>query len=233
MPAGTGYTFTVAAKDVAGTLIYSGAASNVTILRGQTVMVIITAQQANPSIPFCNAIPIIDSLVVSSTKVAPGDQMSVKVSAHDPNPQDTLTLQWQASCGTFADPSATNTNWTAPASVSSCLLSIKVSDQHGATVVASATVNVDSANGKGQAQVSVTTNTWPVITDLAAAPNGWLEARHANDPHRHGLGCRQRSADLRLDQLLHRPLQRCGCRQPKLRAGERTDRRLHAYGPHQ
>ena len=176
LPAGTGYTFTVAAKDLAGTLIYSGAASNVTILRGQTAMVIITAQQATPPDAFHNAIPAIDSLVLSSTSVTPGDQVSVKVTAHDPNAQETIAFQWLATCGTFANASAANTTWTAPAVAGPCSLSIKVTDQHGATVTASATINVDSANGKGQAQVSVSTNTWPVITDLAAAPNGCLDA---------------------------------------------------------
>ena len=176
LPAGTGYTFTVAATDAGGTVIYTGSASNITILRGQTVVVVITAQQAKAPDAFQNAFPVIDSLVISSASVAPGDQVSAKVLAHDPNPLDTVTLQWQSTCGTFADATVANAIWTAPVAATSCTVSIKVTDQRGASVSASWVIGVDSANGKGQAQVSVTTNTWPTITNLSVSPNGWLDA---------------------------------------------------------
>jgi hypothetical protein len=176
LPVGTGYTFTAIAKDGTGTPIYTGAVSNVTISSGQTVAVVITAQQATPPVPFENAVPVIDSLVIGATNVVPGAQVSVKVAAHDPNRQDTLTFQWQATCGTFANATAVSTTWTAPTSSGSCTVSIKVSDQRGATVSAAVAVNVDNANGKGQAQLSVSMNTWPVVTNVTAAPNGYLVA---------------------------------------------------------
>jgi Calcineurin-like phosphoesterase/Bacterial Ig domain len=176
LPAGSGYTFTAAAKNASGVVIYTGSASAVTVTGGQTVAVVITAQQATPPDPFHNALPVIDSLVIASSSVAPGDQVAVKVAAHDPDAQDTLAYLWQASCGTFASASAINTTWTAPANPGSCTVSIQVTDQHGGKVSASVTVDVNTANGHGQAQVTVTTNTWPVVTIMTASPSGWLDA---------------------------------------------------------
>jgi hypothetical protein len=176
LPVGNGYTFTAAAKDASGALLYTGVASNVTIVNDQTVAVVITAQQVAPPDAYQNAVPVLDSVVISSLAVGLGEQVSVKVTAHDPNPQDTIAYQWSATCGSFLDASQPSTTWTAPSTAGSCTLSIMASDLHAATVTASVTVNVDSVNGKGGAQVSVVANTWPAVTDLSVAPNGWLVA---------------------------------------------------------
>lgn len=176
LPVGTGYAFTATASNAGGTVIYTGSSSNIEILNGQTVAVVITAQQATPPDAFQNAVPVIDSMVISSTNVVPGDQVSIKVTAHDPNPQDTISFLWQATCGTFANTTAASTTWTAPATSGPCTVSIKVSDQLGAAVSLSASIAVDSTNGKGQAAVTVSLNTWPVISGLTAAPNGWLDS---------------------------------------------------------
>jgi len=174
LPAGSGYTFTAAAKATSGAVVYTGSAGPVTVTAGNTVAVVITAQQVTPPDPFHNALPIIDSLVIASSSVAPGAQVLVNVTAHDPDTQDVLTYLWQASCGTFASANTLSTEWTAPTTAGSCTVTIQVSDQHGAKVSTSVAIGVNAANGRGQAQVSVTTNTWPVVTSLLSSPNGFL-----------------------------------------------------------
>jgi len=72
LPVGTGYTFTALTADAHGTILYKGNAI-ADIAKDQTTSLLITLLQATPSTPYANAAPVIDSLVISSTLVAPGD----------------------------------------------------------------------------------------------------------------------------------------------------------------
>jgi formylglycine-generating enzyme required for sulfatase activity len=173
IPAGDDAIFSVRATDGLGTLIFSGQTSNVKIVAGQVVTVVITAQQATPPAPFGNATPVIDSLVVSSTDVAPGDVVQLHAAAHDPDRADTITFAWSATGGTLSTVSGDATSWTAPVDEGSYQLSIKVTDNHGAYAGTSVTVHVAGANGRGQASVSVQINTWPTVSQVTATP-GWV-----------------------------------------------------------
>jgi hypothetical protein len=187
LPAGDDYTFNATVLDSTGTALYKGVKSNITILPKQTVAVVITANQVEPSDPFKNATPVIDALSIASTKVAPGDVVSVKVDAHDPDPANTLTFTWTASAGVFADPAAAQTTWIAPATEGNYEVSILVQDNLGATASVKANVKVNVKNGRGQAEVTVRLNNVPVVAGLEATPS-WLEngvatilAAHASD----------------------------------------------------
>ena len=176
LPVGSGYSFSATATDASGSIIYTGGASNITIVKDETVAVVITAQPTSAPDGYRNAVPVFDSLVVSSVAVGLGGQVSATVTAHDPNSADSVVHQWTATCGGFSSDHQATTTWTAPMTEGPCVLTIQASDASGATATASVTVNVDGANAKGLATVTVAANTWPVIADLSVAPDGWLVA---------------------------------------------------------
>lgn len=171
LTAGSGYTFTMAATGSAGTVLYQGTASSVTITQNQTAQVLIAGEQATAPTPVANAAPVIDSVIVSSATAAPGDVITLAATAHDPNAGDTLTYGWIATAGTFSAASASTTTWTAPAAAGTYPITLNVQDQTGATVSVQASIVVAGSNAKGNAQVSATLNTWPVITGITGTPN--------------------------------------------------------------
>jgi 3',5'-cyclic AMP phosphodiesterase CpdA len=173
LPAGGGAMFTASASDSTDTEIFHGQATNVAIVAGQVVTVVITAQQTSAPPPFSNATPVIDSLVVSATDVVPGAVVQLQAAAHDPNAGDTLTYLWTAAAGTLSATSTPSVTWTAPASEGSCELDIKVADNHGASATTSVTIHVANANGKGQAAVTVQLNQWPTVNQVTATP-AWV-----------------------------------------------------------
>lgn len=173
IPAGGNATFTASAHDGSGTEIFHGQASNVTIAAGQIVTVVITAQQTTAPTPFSNAVPVIDSLVVSATDVVPGAEVQLQATAHDPNPGDTIVYLWTAAAGILSANHAPNVQWTAPTSEGSYELAIQVTDNHGASATTSIIVHVANANGHGQAAVTVQFNQWPTVNQVTATP-AWL-----------------------------------------------------------
>ena len=172
LPVGSNYAFHVSAFDQANAVQYAGDVAPIAIIKDKVTTVIITAQQAAASVPFKNAVPIIDSLVLSSTNVVPGASVSAKATAHDPNAGDTIAFAWSANPGPdgFVPASAATTVWTAPATEGDQTLTLTVTDNHGASTSASVVVHVSASNGRGQADVNVRFNSWPVVTDLVAAP---------------------------------------------------------------
>jgi hypothetical protein len=173
LPAGGNAMFTASASDNTGAEIFHGLATNVTIVAGQVVTVVITAQQTSAPTPFSNATPVIDALVVSATDVVPGAVVQLQATAHDPNPGDAITYLWTAAAGTLSATNTPNVSWTAPASEGSYELDIKVTDNHGASATTSVTIHVANANGKGQAAVTVEFNQWPVVNQVTAKP-AWV-----------------------------------------------------------
>jgi hypothetical protein len=144
-------------------------------LHNHVTTVAITAQSVNAPADFVNTVPVIDSLVVSSTNIAPGATITAKVQAHDDQVKDTITYAWSANpAGAgFSAPTAATTTWTAPASEGDVTLTIQVKDNHDATTSASIVIHVSNANGTGQADVNVKFNNWPVVSDVLATP-GWI-----------------------------------------------------------
>jgi hypothetical protein len=170
IPAGSNRTFTLSARDPAGVEQYRGTAIGVTIAAGQTTTIVITAQQVTPPPPHNNAAPVIDALVASALTVAPGSAISLAVTAHDPNPGDTLSYAWSAAAGTFTASSAPSTNWTAPPTAGTVHITIDVQDQLNAHATMSLDVVVVAGYGQGAASITVSLNTWPVVSDVSADP---------------------------------------------------------------
>jgi len=175
LPVGSNYTFTVSATDTSSAVAFVGQATNIAILPNQVTTVVITAQSVQAPVAFVNTVPVIDSLVVSSTNIAPGETITVKVQAHDDQKTDTITYAWSANPAVdgFSAPTAPTTNWTAPATEGNVTLTVQVQDNHGATTAASIVIHVSAANGRGEADVNVKFNNWPVVSDVIAVP-GWI-----------------------------------------------------------
>jgi hypothetical protein len=146
------------------TVIFTGSVLGV-ITAGNTANVTLNLFQATAN-SFANNAPVIDALQIGTTSATPGQVVSVNVVAHDPDATDTLTYAWTATCGTFAAASSAATTWTAPLSSSApCVLTVMVTDNHGASNTATASVSV-SASNKGGVAITVTPDLAPVISGI-------------------------------------------------------------------
>ncbi len=176
LPVGKDYLFEIAAQPSAsGGQQTTGSASGITIANDMVPTVVITARQAAAEVPVENAAPIIDSLVLSSTSVLPDASITIEAAAHDPNMDDTITFAWSTSpaldgLSGFSAPSAAETSWKAPSTEGDQTLVLTVTDNHGASASASIVVHVSTTPDVGQADVEVTFNDWPVVTNLVANP---------------------------------------------------------------
>jgi N-acetylneuraminic acid mutarotase len=171
LPAGSNRAFLAEAFDSSGTLRFQGQTAGVSLTANQTTAVAITLQEVPPPPPYGNEVPVIGSLVASSTSVQTGGSLSLTAAVHDPNPGDTLTVAWTASGGTFSAPSASTTSWTAPASTGVRTLTLTVTDSQGAAVSLSLTVNVVSGASTGNAAVNISFNLWPTVSKVSASLN--------------------------------------------------------------
>ncbi|KFE69701.1 kelch repeat-containing protein [Hyalangium minutum] len=172
IPAGSNRSFLAQAYDASGTLRFQGQTSGVTLFPNQTTAVALILQELSPPPPYANEAPVIDSLVASSTSVLTGGALSLTAIVHDPNPGDTLSLAWTASGGSFSDPAAASTSWTAPSSVGVQTLTLTVTDSQGAAVSVSLAVNVSSDGAAaGNAALNISFNLWPVISKVSASRN--------------------------------------------------------------
>ena len=146
------------------TVIFTGSVLGV-ITAGNTASVTLNLFQATPN-TFANNAPVISALQIGTTAASPGQVVAVNVVATDPDAGDTLTYAWTATCGTFAAASSASTMWTAPASSSApCVLTVAVTDNHGASNTATASISV-SASSKGGVAVTVAPDLAPVITGI-------------------------------------------------------------------
>ncbi|WNG43111.1 kelch-like protein [Archangium minus] len=172
IPAGAHRTFVAQAFTASNTLRYEGRAEDVTVTAGTTGLISLTLQDVSGPPPLTNEAPIVDSLVATPTTVAPGGSITLTVSAHDPNPGDTVSFEWTAPSGSFSAPTQASTTWTAPATQGPVTLSLKVSDSHGASLSVSLTVTVSA--GSGAEEVKVGFNTAPRVVGLTSSQS-WLD----------------------------------------------------------
>ena len=142
IPAGTGRTFALAAMDANGAEKYRGETADVTITPGETQSVVIVAQQTSPSVQWNDSVPVIDVAQSSASTVAPGGVVSLKVTAHDPDPNDTLTFAWTAGTGTLARPTAQSTTWTAPSAEGTYPITVAVRDAQNEVTTTSLQITV-------------------------------------------------------------------------------------------
>jgi hypothetical protein len=166
IPTGTGRIFLGQAYDTAGTLLYQGQAVGVTITFNQTTDIFILLQDLFPAAPFVNTAPVIDAFVASTNLVPVLGPVNFSVTAHDANPTDTLTYIWTATGGSFDNSSTASAIWSAPTTVGSYTISIKVTDNKGSSCIRSYNLEVRTDTGSGA--MTVNFNAWPVVESIIA-----------------------------------------------------------------
>jgi hypothetical protein len=128
IPAGPGRRFHVAATDAAGLALYAGDAV-ADVAPGGSADVHIVLQGLDDG-GFSGGVPTIDGLSSSASSATAGTPVDLSVSAHGADPAVALRYAWTASCGTFSDPAAAATTWTAPSQApagGACQISVTVS----------------------------------------------------------------------------------------------------------
>ncbi|RKH23561.1 kelch-like protein [Corallococcus praedator] len=167
IPVGSNRTFLAEAFDSAGTKIFQGQTSGVSITANQTTAVAITLQEIVPPPPYGNEAPLIESVVASATTVQTGASITLSSTVRDPNTADTLTQAWTASSGSFSTSTSTSTSWTAPSSTGIQTLTLTVTDSQGAASSFSLSVNVVSGAATGSGAVNLSFNLWPVVSKVS------------------------------------------------------------------
>jgi hypothetical protein len=182
VPSGPGRLFAAVARDKDGNKLYAGEGKS-DIAPGAAAVISIFLNGTSTGGPQ-TTFPVIDSLTMSRSQVAPGRTMKAAVTAHDAGGTGPLTYWWRATCGAFDDASRTAPAWTAPAAEGTCQLSITVANARGAAVTASLMVTVTSA--LADITVIAQINNSPIITSLTgrvtlgAAMEGDLTATAAD-----------------------------------------------------
>ncbi|XXF80142.1 kelch repeat-containing protein [Myxococcaceae bacterium GXIMD 01537] len=167
LPAGPNRAFHAQAFDSAGTLLFEGQTSNVTIVANQTSLVVLTLRQVIAPPPFGNEAPVIDSVLATPLTVQPGDTVSLLATAHDSNPTDTLTYAWTSPGGSFSSPSGASTSWVAPAMEGITAITLTVADSSGAAASVSVSVNITSGGAQGSATLEVRFSASPVVENIS------------------------------------------------------------------
>ncbi len=120
---------------------------------------------------------VLDSIIVSSVKAAPGDVVALSAAAHGPSSSDTLTYTWAATAGAFSAANSSATSWTAPTTAGTYPITLTVTDTTNNTSVNSqVNVVVNANNGSGAAAITVSLNTWPVVNSITGTPNYLVKA---------------------------------------------------------
>ena len=167
IPAGSNRTFLGRAYDFYGDLLFEGQVSDVTITAGQTTLVALTLQDVTPPPPpYFNEAPIIVSVVASPTSVRTGGTVSLRTTAFDPNPSDSIGFTWSATGGTFSNTTSTNTSWTAPSTTGPVSVTLTVNDSRGAASSLTLVLEVVQGPPTGSATVEVRFNHRPEVTRI-------------------------------------------------------------------
>jgi len=160
------------AYDSAGTSIFHGEIKGV-ITANNTASVLINMFQTTAN-GYSNSAPVISALQIGTTLASTSQNVSVNVIASDPDAGDSLTYAWTTSCSgsSFASATSATTTWTAPPTVpvpATCVVTVTVSDTHGASTSATASITVQSADTKGGSKITVAPDLAPVISGINVA----------------------------------------------------------------
>ncbi len=169
IPVGDDRTFLAQAFDASDVVLYSGSATGVTIVDGETVQVVVYLQQVDPPDPFENGVPRFQSVVLSSSQVGPTNDVAITATAVDPD-GDPLVYAWSATGGGFSDDTTPGTTWTAPTEVGLYELTVSATDPDSASATISFSIDVQIHYGAGNAEVLVDINSWPEMQGLVPDP---------------------------------------------------------------
>lgn len=139
--------------------------ATVTVLKGAAVQAQIRIFDATGPVTGPDHSPVVTSLVTPTSAQA-GDQLPVSATAFDAD-QDPMTFSWTASpagCGSFVNPAASTTSFTAGTSLGACTVTFTVT-ANGKSDSKSAPIAVAAATGS--IDVVVTYVPQPVISSIA------------------------------------------------------------------
>jgi hypothetical protein len=134
LPAPSRYRFILDALNAQGARIFSGE-TVANLMAGATTELTIVAQESPPS-ALSLTLPVVSALTISAVPAVGGGTVTLSIVAQDSG-GGPLVYSWQDACGgTFLDPSAASTTWTAPnpAPLSPCPVLARVAE--GASSVA-------------------------------------------------------------------------------------------------
>ena len=176
IPVGT-YTFSANAYDE-GTLpdpsddvlIYQGSAPGVAITEGVPVSVNIVLQQLiDIPDPFANDVPIFQSLVYSPASPVVDEDVTLTVVVTDAD-GDPLTIAWTAASGTVVPDDQLSVVWTTPSTPNTTpgyALTVTAND---GSATASLTVEIPVDFVRGDTNVTIKLNNFPLVSDLVPVP---------------------------------------------------------------
>ncbi len=107
----------------------------------ETTTVTNTVTQAAPVVPPPNRNPAVGAVTANPPVVEPGGNTSLSAQATDPD-GDPLTFRWTAPSGTFSNPNAPNTTFTAPNTEGNVPVQLTVQDNRGGSATSSITIPV-------------------------------------------------------------------------------------------
>lgn len=170
IPAGINRSFLLTAFDSSGKRVYEGQATGVNIVEGQTALIAVTLQEVDVPPHPSNDVPVIDSVVASSTTVSGGQTINLAATVHDPDTTDTLTYSWTATAGSLSSPTSTTTNWTAPNTSLTATLTLTVQDSRGGVSSARLFIQVGAEQPEGGLiTIEVSFNSPPTLFSFTAS----------------------------------------------------------------
>lgn len=129
---GTNRTFTARALDSAGTQLYAGQATGVTLADGKKTLVFITLDDLSATSATQSEAPYLTSLTAHPAEASADGTVALRATVRDRNPNDTLRLEWSATGGAFGTPSGGGAiTWTAPSTGADYSVDCKVVDSLG------------------------------------------------------------------------------------------------------
>ncbi|HEX5754529.1 MAG TPA: hypothetical protein VFZ09_50565 [Archangium sp.] len=146
---GTDRTFDAVALDAGGARLYTGRAAGVVLADGEDTLVFITLDELTASTATQPEAPILTSLTAHPAEVRAGSTVTLRATARDRNPGDTIRLEWTAPGGAFSSLADGAISWTAPSSGASLQLGCTASDTQGLSSSLSIPISVRAVSSAG------------------------------------------------------------------------------------
>jgi hypothetical protein len=133
VPAGAERQFDFHALDPSGSVLYAGSTRADVPAGGVVVITAVLQAASGPAV--VSSTPVIDALSASASSAPPGAGITLRASVHAVDPDDTVTLHWQATCGQVRGVSAADILWIAPETAGTCTVSLTASGRAGSVSV--------------------------------------------------------------------------------------------------
>lgn len=167
---GEGATVEATAYDARGTAVALARVSGVALPKHQTGLIVLVPKSQSQGQPAGNVAPFIDAVVASAPGVRPGAMLTLRAVASDAN-TEAVSYVWRATGGSFSSETLAETVWTAPTEPGTVMLTLEVSDLHGAAATLDFAVGVGRDVGVDASGQTVVFNRRPSLSELMAQPS--------------------------------------------------------------